>query len=207
MPCFTLRMATCGKKRRKKKKKQGKNTDGEKLAGDEDGAYVRYKLPPGEEQTTVAEVGGQMPNGHAGSHRSIVEEKKAQAVVELYKKDGCTLGLTVSGGIDKGCKPFISNLRAGGIAHRSDALEVGDRILSVNGIRTLNLKHDEVINLMKNAGQKVTLEVEYEVPQSPGEVSPCVCARTVELKLFKEDNSFGFTLRGGTCNDRMKSRP
>lgn len=48
----------------------------------------------------------------------------------------------------------------------SDALVVGDYILSVNGIRTSGLKHEEVINLLKNAGEKILLEVEYEMPES-----------------------------------------
>jgi hypothetical protein len=48
---------------------------------------------------------------------------------------------------------------------RSDALVVGEFILSVNGIRTSGLKHEEIINLLKNAGDKVTLEVEYEMPE------------------------------------------
>ena len=50
------------------------------------------------------------------------------------------------------------------ILNRSDALEVGDYILAVNGIRTSMLKHDEIINLLKNTGDKVALEVEYKLP-------------------------------------------
>lgn len=53
---------------------------------------------------------------------------------------------------------------------RSDALCVGDVILSVNGIRTAKLKHEEIVNLLKNAGDRVMLEVQYEVPYS-GEFS------------------------------------
>ena len=48
---------------------------------------------------------------------------------------------------------------------RSDALEVGDYIVSVNGIRTALLRHDEIVNLLKNAGSAVVLEVEYELPE------------------------------------------
>ena len=39
-------------------------------------------------------------------------------MVELVKKEGSTLGLTVSGGIDKDGKPRVSNLRQGGTAAR-----------------------------------------------------------------------------------------
>lgn len=47
-----------------------------------------------------------------------VDEFRGCSVVELMKKEGTTLGLTVSGGIDKDGKPRVSNLRQGGIAAR-----------------------------------------------------------------------------------------
>ena len=47
---------------------------------------------------------------------------------------------------------------------RSDSLEVGDYIVAVNGIRTANLRHEEIVNLLKNAGERVILELEYELP-------------------------------------------
>lgn len=46
------------------------------------------------------------------------EEFKGSTIVELIKKEGTTLGLTVSGGTDKDGKPRVSNLRQGGIAAR-----------------------------------------------------------------------------------------
>lgn len=60
------------------------------------------------------------PNGPP-SHPSIcsTDEFKGTSTVELIKKEGTTLGLTVSGGIDKDGKPRVSNLRQGGIAARS----------------------------------------------------------------------------------------
>ncbi|KAL8221477.1 UNVERIFIED_CONTAM: Glutamate receptor-interacting protein 1 [Gekko kuhli] len=80
------------------------------------------------------------------------------------KKEGTTLGLTVSGGIDKDGKPRVSNLRQGGIAARSDQLDVGDYIKAVNGINLTKFRHDEIISLLKNVGERVVLEVEYELP-------------------------------------------
>lgn len=41
-------------------------------------------------------------------------------------------------------------------------MEVGDRILAINGKSTDNLTHADVISLLKNAEDVVTLEVEYE---------------------------------------------
>lgn len=46
--------------------------------------------------------------------------------------------------------------------NRSESLEVGDRILAINGKSTDNLTHSEVISLLKNAEDVITLEIEYE---------------------------------------------
>ncbi|XP_046517286.1 glutamate receptor-interacting protein 1 isoform X4 [Equus quagga] len=105
------------------------------------------------------------PDGALAVRRqSIPEEFKGSTVVELMKKEGTTLGLTVSGGIDKDGKPRVSNLRQGGIAARSDQLDVGDYIKAVNGINLAKFRHDEIISLLKNVGERVVLEVEYELP-------------------------------------------
>lgn len=51
---------------------------------------------------------------------------------------------------------------------RSDQLNVGDYIKSVNGINLSKLRHDEIISLLKNIGERVVLEVEYELPPFGG---------------------------------------
>lgn len=50
------------------------------------------------------------------------------------------------------------------LCFRSDQLNVGDYIKSVNGINLTKLRHDEIISLLKNIGERVVLEVEYELP-------------------------------------------
>ncbi|KAL0967250.1 hypothetical protein UPYG_G00249820 [Umbra pygmaea] len=147
------------------------------------------------------------PDGALAVRRqSIPDEFKGSSVVELMKKEGTTLGLTVSGGVDKDGKPRVSNLRQGGIAARSDQLNVGDYIKSVNGINLTKFRHDEIISLLKNVGERVVLEVEYELPpvsvQGTG-----VMFKNVEVTLHKEGNTFGFVIRGGAHEDRNKSRP
>ncbi|XP_054126737.1 glutamate receptor-interacting protein 1 isoform X5 [Melozone crissalis] len=147
------------------------------------------------------------PDGALSVRRqSIPEEFKGSTIVELMKKEGTTLGLTVSGGIDKDGKPRVSNLRQGGIAARSDQLDVGDYIKSVNGINLTKFRHDEIISLLKNVGERVVLEVEYELPPVSVQGSGLVF-RTVEVTLHKEGNTFGFVIRGGAHDDRNKSRP
>ncbi|XP_035805404.1 glutamate receptor-interacting protein 1 isoform X9 [Amphiprion ocellaris] len=156
---------------------------------------------------TKHSAGSRPPDGALAIRRqSIPDEFRGCSVVELMKKEGTTLGLTVSGGIDKDGKPRVSNLRQGGIAARSDQLNVGDYIRSVNGINLAKFRHDEIISLLKNVGERVVLEVEYELPPVSVQGSG-VMFKNVEVTLHKEGNSFGFVIRGGAHEDRNKSRP
>ncbi|XP_038127232.1 glutamate receptor-interacting protein 2-like isoform X3 [Cyprinodon tularosa] len=144
---------------------------------------------------------------HSTRGRSLsAEEYRGVTTVELMKREGSSLGLTISGGSDKDGKPRVSNLRPGGLAARSDQLNVGDYIKSVNGINLSKLRHDEIISLLKNIGERVVLEVEYELPpfvQNPSGV----ITKTIEVCLHKEGNSFGFVMRGGFHEDWRRSRP
>lgn len=161
----------------------------------------------GDEGPYTKHSGSRPPDGALAIRRqSIPDEFRGCSVVELMKKEGTTLGLTVSGGIDKDGKPRVSNLRQGGIAARSDQLNVGDYIRSVNGINLSKFRHDEIISLLKNVGERVVLEIEYELPPVSVQGSG-VMFKTVEVTLHKEGNSFGFVIRGGAHEDRNKSRP
>uniref|UniRef100_A0A8C8J7F5 PDZ domain-containing protein n=1 Tax=Oncorhynchus tshawytscha TaxID=74940 RepID=A0A8C8J7F5_ONCTS len=92
------------------------------------------------------------------------EDYWGMTTLDLIKREGSSLGLTISGGSDKDGKPRVSNLRPGGLAARSDQLNVGDYIKSVNGINLSKLRHEEIISLLKNIGERVVLEVDYELP-------------------------------------------
>ncbi|XP_026187136.1 glutamate receptor-interacting protein 2-like isoform X2 [Mastacembelus armatus] len=149
---------------------------------------------------------GATDQSHSSRRRSLSEEYRGVTTVDLMKREGSSLGLTISGGSDKDGKPRVSNLRPGGLAARSDQLNVGDYIKSVNGINLSKLRHDEIISLLKNIGERVVLEVEYELPpfvQTPSGV----ITKTIEVCLHKEGNSFGFVMRGGFHEDWRRSRP
>uniref|UniRef100_A0A672MK69 Glutamate receptor-interacting protein 2-like n=1 Tax=Sinocyclocheilus grahami TaxID=75366 RepID=A0A672MK69_SINGR len=90
---------------------------------------------------------------------------------------------------------------------RSDQLNVGDYIKSVNGINLSKLRHDEIISMLKNIGERVVLEVEYELPPFAPSNHCSVISKTIEVCLEKEGNSFGFVLRGGFHEDWHKARP
>ncbi|XP_053481718.1 glutamate receptor-interacting protein 2a isoform X2 [Ictalurus furcatus] len=146
-------------------------------------------------------------NSVVSKRRSIPDEIRGLTTVELIKREGSSLGLTISGGSDKDGKPRVSNLRPGGLAARSDQLNMGDYIKSVNGINLSKLRHDEIISMLKNIGERVVLEVEYELPPLAPSSPSSVISKTIEVCLEKEGNSFGFVLRGGFHEDWHKARP
>jgi hypothetical protein len=107
-------------------------------------------------------------------------------------------------------------------------------ILAINGIKTFGLKHEEIIELIKNSGDALRLDFEYNLPPwrkykkkkkkclynyffftSPTvflifiAIHPpnSVRSQTVHIQLEKEGNSYGFTMRGGAHDDKSKSRP
>ncbi|XP_075883209.1 glutamate receptor-interacting protein 2-like isoform X2 [Nelusetta ayraudi] len=150
---------------------------------------------------------GTSDQSHLSHRRSFsAEEHRGVTTVDLMKREGSSLGLTISGGSDKDGKPRVSNLRPGGLAARSDQLNVGDYIKSVNGINLSKLRHDEIISLLKNIGERVMLEVEYELPPFV-QNSSGVMTKTIEVCIHKEGNSFGFVMRGGFHEDWRRSRP
>ncbi|XP_076027121.1 glutamate receptor-interacting protein 2 [Genypterus blacodes] len=161
----------------------------------DDGPYGKSKDLTGPEHTPVSR------------RHSIPEALRGVTMVELVKKEGSTLGLTISGGTDKDGKPRVSNLRPAGLAARSDQLNVGDYIKSVNGINLTKLRHEEIISLLKNVGERVLLEVEYELPPTAPDSTSGVLSKTIDICLHKEGNSFGFVMRGGNHEDWHKSRP
>ena len=95
---------------------------------------------------------------------------------------------------------------------------MGDYIKSVNGINLTKLRHEEIISLLKNVGERVLLEVEYELPPTgrcpgaPRLASTCpeltcisvpapnstsgLISKTIDICLHKEGSSFGFVVRG-----------
>ncbi|GCB75811.1 hypothetical protein scyTo_0020949 [Scyliorhinus torazame] len=73
----------------------------------DDGPYAKGRKETAAAETIVC-----------SRRQSIPEELKGVTVVELIKGEGCTLGLTISGGTDKDGKPRVSNLRPGGLAAR-----------------------------------------------------------------------------------------
>ncbi|XP_053414400.1 protein scribble homolog isoform X2 [Nycticebus coucang] len=87
------------------------------------------------------------------------------------------LGFSIAGG--KGSTPyragdggiFISRIAEGGAAHRAGTLQVGDRVLSINGVDVTEARHDHAVSLLTAASPTIALLLEREnggsFPPSP----------------------------------------
>ena len=75
-----------------------------------------------------------------------------------------SLSYSVTATFSKQCTSDFFKSSVISLLCRSDQLNVGDYIKSVNGINLTKLRHEEIISLLKNVGERVLLEVEYELP-------------------------------------------
>jgi len=152
----------------------------------------------------------QNDNQIAVFENQIPEEIKGRTNVKLVKSPDEPLGLTIAGGCDKFSLARVEHLRAGGMASRCDLLQVGDLISAVNGIRTSRLKHEDIINLLKNVGDVLNLELEYELPPAIHTNPHCI-QKVLQVTLNDvpvEGTGKGFVIRGGfDPTDSIKTRP
>ena len=119
-------------------------------------------------------------------------------------------------------------MKAGSIAQKADVLETGDILTGINGIKTAGLKHDQIIDLIKQVGDQLILDIEYDLPKwrmSNANLYIFFClllisfsfiaihaintvhTKTIQIQLEKEGQSYGFTLRGGDTGDKATMRP
>ncbi|XP_069882184.1 protein scribble homolog isoform X2 [Dipodomys merriami] len=99
------------------------------------------------------------------------------------------LGFSIAGG--KGSTPyragdggiFISRIAEGGAAHRAGTLQVGDRVLSINGVDMTDARHDHAVSLLTAASPTIALLLEREAegplpPSPPAPASPALPTAT-----------------------------
>uniref|UniRef100_A0A914GU04 PDZ domain-containing protein n=1 Tax=Globodera rostochiensis TaxID=31243 RepID=A0A914GU04_GLORO len=138
-----------------------------------------------------------------------------RAFVQLPRGPEQQLGLGIAGGSDRPIPPTISYLRPGFVAHRCDQLQIGDRLISVDGVRVETLTHLQVLALLRNAGiDSVELELEYDLNSgglASSQYNAGIRKKTADIELVdgeSAEGTFGMTVRGGAFGpDPAKSRP
>nr|prf syntrophin [Mus musculus] len=87
--------------------------------------------------------------------------------VTVRKADAGGLGISIKGGRENKMPILISKIFKGLAADQTEALFVGDAILSVNGEDLSSATHDEAVQALKKTGKEVVLFVKYMKEVSP----------------------------------------
>lgn len=105
-------------------------------------------------------------NGHGTVRAALtaLPERVPEAIanrkrcVKVAKQEIGGLGISIKGGKENKMPILISKIFRGLAADQTQALYVGDAILSVNGMNLRDATHDEAVQALKRAGREVTLE-------------------------------------------------
>ncbi|XP_039424544.1 gamma-2-syntrophin [Corvus cornix cornix] len=88
---------------------------------------------------------------HSANHRTVT----------LRRQPVGGLGLSIKGGAEHKVPVVISKIFKDQAAEQTGMLFIGDAIIQVNGINVESATHEEVVHLLRNAGDEVTVTVQY----------------------------------------------
>ncbi|KAM9018767.1 gamma-2-syntrophin isoform 6-T6 [Ara ararauna] len=88
---------------------------------------------------------------HSANHRTVT----------LHRQPVGGLGLSIKGGAEHKVPVVISKIFKDQAADQTGMLFIGDAITQVNGINVESATHEEVVHLLRNAGDEVTITVQY----------------------------------------------
>ncbi|OWF53429.1 Leucine-rich repeat-containing protein 1 [Mizuhopecten yessoensis] len=183
-----------------------------------------------QKEQTVAPVklepieGLRLPNVNSSLNDSKKEEEFS---IHILRQKGQGLGISIAGG--KGSTPyqgddesiFISRVTEEGPAGKA-GVRTGDKLISVNGVNLVEADHYDAVDVLKTAGNDITMvlgrEVEEPEPattevtlseasdeKKPGfatvtfEQAPDteVFGETIKTILRRDENGLGFSIAGG----------
>ncbi|KAK3580259.1 hypothetical protein CHS0354_012788 [Potamilus streckersoni] len=104
-----------------------------------------------------------IPVGHEENTNEILNKLRT---IVIHKEHLGGLGLSVKGGAEHRLPVLISKIIPDQAAAKTEQLFVGDAILKVNDQSVELCTHDEVVDILKNAGDVVTLTVQHFKPAS-----------------------------------------
>ncbi|CAF3240293.1 unnamed protein product [Rotaria sp. Silwood2] len=84
--------------------------------------------------------------------------------VQLHRQGG-PLGLTIAGSEDVFEPIIVSDLCEGGLADKTNAIHIGDRILAINDVSLRGKGLNEAIKLLQTSGDEITLKISRLVHQ------------------------------------------
>ncbi|XP_031627777.1 glutamate receptor-interacting protein 2 isoform X2 [Contarinia nasturtii] len=117
------------------------------------------------------------------------------ATISLPRENAQAMGIVFLERLDLSYPPIISALNTLGPA--ADFLAPGDRIHQIDGISTIGLTNNHVLNLLLNGDQPAVVEIEYCLPEYISQNSVCVTTKLAQITVERENGCLGLTLRGG----------
>ncbi|XP_041654918.1 membrane-associated guanylate kinase, WW and PDZ domain-containing protein 3a [Cheilinus undulatus] len=140
------------------------HTDG---AGEEDGIQQPHQVASAQVNSSPKVPRGEIPNAIQPAQTSRPECFD----VTLQRKDNEGFGFVILTSKNKpppGVIPHkIGRIIEGSPTDRLGQMKVGDRISAVNGLSIMELSHNEIVQLIKDAGNTVTLTVVPEDDSAP----------------------------------------
>ncbi|XP_077425876.1 gamma-2-syntrophin isoform X1 [Vanacampus margaritifer] len=94
------------------------------------------------------------------------ESQVNHRTVVLRRQETGGLGLSIKGGAENNVPVVISKISKDQVADQTGKLFVGDAVLKVNGINVEHSTHEQVVHILRTAGDEVIITVRYlrEVP-------------------------------------------
>uniref|UniRef100_A0A8C2JVM6 Membrane-associated guanylate kinase, WW and PDZ domain-containing protein 1 n=1 Tax=Cyprinus carpio TaxID=7962 RepID=A0A8C2JVM6_CYPCA len=170
--------------------------------------------------------------GGGGSNNTVVPSAIQPYDVEIQRGENEGFGFVIVSSVSRpeagttfagnACVAMphkIGRIIEGSPADRCGKLKVGDRILAVNGCSITNKSHSDIVNLIKEAGNTVTLRIipgdessnaslltnaekiatitTTHTPQQQTAPEPRYDAEFYSVDLERDNKGFGFSLRGG----------
>ncbi|XP_033080983.1 inaD-like protein isoform X4 [Trachypithecus francoisi] len=116
-----------------------------------------------------------------GSDSSLFETYN----VELVKKDGQSLGIRIVGYVGtshtgKASGIYVKSIMPGSAAYHNGRIQVNDKIVAVDGVNIQGFANQDVVEVLRNAGQVVHLTlVRRKTSSSPSPLEPLSARGTV----------------------------
>ncbi|KAM3605890.1 uncharacterized protein V6R79_006675 [Siganus canaliculatus] len=109
---------------------------------------------------------------------SILSLKTSERFIVELKKSSGSLGISVAGGMNTNVRYggiYIKSLVLGGAAEQDGRIQIGDRLLEVDGSNLRGVTHHQAVECLKKTGEVVTLLLEREptITLEPRPDSPC----------------------------------
>ncbi|XP_067092678.1 tyrosine-protein phosphatase non-receptor type 13 [Osmerus mordax] len=123
-----------------------------------------------------------------------------QLSVELRKTKG-SLGISVAGGVNTNVRYgsiYIKSLVPGGAAEQDGRIQIGDRLLEVDGFNLRGVTHKQAVECLKRTGEVVSLLLEREpnMVLEPGADSPRLHSAKSLPQPFRTEVSMETSLNG-----------